>query len=186
MAQPLTKKMPQIHEATVTVSDSLDVEVDTYGENKNAVVTVTNSEGIRAKCKGENCTVSVVKSKYSRSACEGYNCTALGDELVGYQGAALKITCEGEKCEAICRNSANCTAYCKGKDCVATCLHNTVCAATCDGVGCGTVCRPAENGTCDDLKLPKMSICENCLFAPTIYDWQVCKHCLHSGIQVTR
>ena len=183
--------------ASITATTTTDIEIETLGNNNYSTIFITNSIYTDGVCRGAQCNSTVTSSTNSRPSCEGFNCTAYGYDVMGTKGVqptlnaitgktedvayetATKIRCEGEKCNALCSSSNNCTAYCKGVGCTATCFNNTHCDATCEGEGCTTTCRAAavENTTttCTQTRLPKKSLCQNCLHAPMIWNWETCR-----------
>ena len=160
--------------ATVTAKKSIDLEIETLGDNNHTTIHISDSVYSDGECRGAFCNVTIVNSNYSKPACHGYNCTAFGRGLDSGP-LASKIKCTGELCHASCYDSPNCTASCVGAGCKATCYNNTVCAATCDGPDCEVSCRSKPGGSCTTLTLPKISQCQNCLHAPKIWDWEVCR-----------
>lgn len=185
--------MPGVLRAVIKVSTINDSEVESYGGNNDTVILIEDSDISDGVCVGAHCNVTVVDSYYSKPSCEGYNCTVTGRNIINLQRGStvgdltgleledyptvlsIKVKCYGDACYSRCENSYNCTAYCKGEGCYASCFNNTICYATCDGEGCLTSCIKAAGGNCTELRLPKKSTCENCLHAPDIYGWEVCR-----------
>ena len=153
------------------------MDIQTVGKNNHTVITVNSSQSVYTTCLGANCSVSVYNSILSRPSCEGYECSALGHNVSAlFSNATLKVRCVGVRCTAKCEASVNCSAQCVGAYCTATCLYNTACSAICNGTNCTATCRTGPTGgSCTVLHLPKESVCDNCLQAPEIWDWQVCR-----------
>lgn len=171
--------------STVTATGGTDVEIETLGGNNHSTIFITSSVYTDGVCRGAQCNVTITSSTNSKPSCEGFNCTAYAYDVHGTVGVingvqsetATKIRCTGEQCNTVCASSYNCTVYCKGVGCKATCFNNTHCDATCEGEGCTTTCRAAaaENTTCTSTRLPKKSLCQNCLHAPMIWNWETCR-----------
>eukprot|EP00116_Pleurobrachia_bachei_P003054 sb/3463316/ len=165
--------------ATIYLKNGTSTDVITSGENDWSNITLYGAYSSKIEVTGDNSYASVIEGTYNVAKCTGNTCTAHTEGVYNSKNVSgtifvttAKVECVGDGCVALCQSSVNCTATCTGKGCIARCENADTCYLTCNGTDCETSC--VDSYCPQQLKLPKESKCESCIYAPDMFGFQTC------------